>query len=77
MPLDVQKIKELREGLGLTPEEAAARAGFGGTRPGQSWRRIESGRRANVTMATLDAMARALDCSPRDLVADGDVGAKS
>ena len=63
--LDIGKMKALREEKGLTQEEAARRAGLT-TR--QQWNRIETGQSADVTMSTLDKIAKALGCKARDLV---------
>ena len=63
--LDLAKVKRIREKAGLTLEQAAAGAGFGNA---QQWYLIESGRRANVTLETLDKMARALGVKPGELL---------
>lgn len=63
--LDLKKIKDGRERLDLTMEQAAERAGFT-TR--QQWYLIESGRRSDVTMTTLEKIAKALEVDPRDLL---------
>ena len=63
--LDTAKVKALREKRGLTQEEAARRAGL----PGRArWNDIESGRKANVTIQTLDAIAEALGVQPAELL---------
>jgi transcriptional regulator with XRE-family HTH domain len=64
--LDVEKVRRLREARGYTLDEAAKRAGLRGGR--QHWHAIESGKRANVKLSTLDAIAHALDCAARDLL---------
>lgn len=57
-------MKDLRQKLNLTQEEAARRAGL----PSRArWNDIESGRKANVTMDTLDAIAKALEVPPAKL----------
>lgn len=65
MPLDTDRIKSLREKLGLTQEEASQRAGLG-TR--QRWHQIESGAIPNIELATLEAIAAALGVKARDLL---------
>jgi transcriptional regulator with XRE-family HTH domain len=65
VPLNCDKIRELREKAGLTQEEAARRAGLH-TR--QNWNNIESGRRTNVTLSTLEAIAQALGVRAADLL---------
>ena len=64
--LDVEKIEELRVKLKLTQDEAATRAGLSGGK--RQWNDIIRGRKANVTMQTLDMIADALECQARDLV---------
>jgi len=63
--LNCMKIKELREGRGLSQEEAAKLAGIGGR---QQWNDVESGRRVNLTLDTLERVAKALNAKPRDLL---------
>ena len=60
---DVMAVR--RAALGLSQQEAAARAGLTGR---QRWHNIESGRNANVTLTTLARIAAALECDPRDLI---------
>jgi transcriptional regulator with XRE-family HTH domain len=63
--LDTTKMKRLRQKLGLTQEEAARRAGL----PSRArWNDIESGRKINVTMESLDAIAKALAVHPAELL---------
>lgn len=62
--LDVAKVRELRKKLGLTQAEIAAKAGMSLPR----WNDIETGRRANVTLDTLNIVAAALGCDARDLL---------
>lgn len=66
MPLDVEKVRKLREELGLTQDEAAANARLKGGR--QAWNDIESGRRVNLTIDTLERIARALAVKAGDLL---------
>ena len=66
--LDTNAIQERRKGLGLTLEGAAKAAGF---KSKQHWYAVESGTaggKAGIGLVTLDAIARALDCDPRDLL---------
>lgn len=63
--LDVKGIKSRREALGLTLAQAAQAAGFE-TR--QEWYHIESGRRLDVKISTLNKLASALQCAPEDLL---------
>jgi transcriptional regulator with XRE-family HTH domain len=64
--LDVDKIKRRRVELGLNQQQAAARAELAGGKV--RWGDIESGRRANVTLATLEKIAGALECEPAELL---------
>lgn len=66
MPIDLKKIKERREQLELSQAGAAEAAGFGGGR--QQWSNIETGAKADVTISTLDKMAKALKCKAKDLL---------
>jgi transcriptional regulator with XRE-family HTH domain len=63
--LDTSRIKELREGRGLSQEEAARIAGVGGR---QNWNAIENGRKANITLETLAAVAKALGVKAKELL---------
>ena len=63
--IDTQKIRALREGLDLTQEQAAGRAGLGGR---QRWNDIESGRKSGVTVETLEKIAKALGVKAKDLL---------
>ena len=65
LQLDLIELRTRREAKGLTLDQAAVAAGFS-TR--QQWYLIESGRRANVTISTLGRLAKALQCSPDDLL---------
>lgn len=63
--LDTGKMRQLREKLGLTQEQAAERAGL----PSRArWNDIESGRKINITLGTLDAIAKALHVHGADLL---------
>jgi transcriptional regulator with XRE-family HTH domain len=63
--LDFEKMKTLREKLKLSQQQAADLAGLTGR---QQWNDIESGRRATITLATLDKIAAALGCKAKDLL---------
>jgi transcriptional regulator with XRE-family HTH domain len=70
--LDRGRIKELREALGLSQTEAAARAGL---KAGKTqWSAIENGRTGGITLATLGKIAAALGCDPCDLILAPDGG---
>jgi transcriptional regulator with XRE-family HTH domain len=63
--LDFVKIRAIRMRQGLTQEAAAKRAGL----PSRAtWNDIEKGRRINITMETLDAIAEALKVKPAELI---------
>lgn len=64
MPVDLQKIKQLREKLGLTQEQAARAAGF---KTRQSWNLIESGKHI-PRVDTLERVADALGVKAKDLL---------
>lgn len=68
--LNCDKIREIRERMGLTQTEAAKRAGFkGGDQGGkQQWYLIESGRRSDIVLSTLDKIAKALGISAKELL---------
>jgi transcriptional regulator with XRE-family HTH domain len=63
--LDTEKLRRLREKLGLSQEAAAQQAGLANR---QQWHLIESGERANVTLETLDKIATALGVKAKDLL---------
>ena len=65
--LDVEKMKALRTKLGLTQTDAAVAAGF---KSKQAWWNIESGTQINVTLDTLNSIAKVLKCKPRDLLTE-------
>ena len=65
MPIDHEKIKALREALGLSQDEAAQKAGMGSR---QNWNSVESGRRDNMTIASLEAIAKVLGVKAKDLL---------
>lgn len=66
MPLDCAKIRQLREALGLSQDQAAAKAGFVAGR--QYWYNIESGNRTNIKIDTLERIAAALGVKAKDLL---------
>lgn len=67
MGVDFNKIKSLREKLGLTMEQAADAAGFSGR---QAWYNVESGRQPDLRISTLEAIAKALGVSAKSLLAE-------
>jgi transcriptional regulator with XRE-family HTH domain len=64
--LDTAKLRRLRDEAGLSQAEAAAKVFDGRSR--QWWHNIESGLQANVTLETLDQIARALGVKAKDLL---------
>lgn len=65
MGLDIEKMRSLREGMPLTQEQAAKKAGMSSR---QAWQRIEDGRHTNVSIETLEAIAHALGVKAKDLL---------
>jgi transcriptional regulator with XRE-family HTH domain len=65
IPLDAAKIRQLREALGLSQVQAAKLAGLPSS---QVWSDIERGRRKNLTIESLERVAKALGVSARDLL---------
>lgn len=63
--LDTAKVKAAREGRGLSQAEAATLAGLSGR---SRWSEIESGRLSNVTLETLEKIAKALGVKAKDLL---------
>ena len=66
--LDTNAIQQRREQMGLTQEGAAKAAGF---KSKQHWYAVETGKaggKSGITLGTLDAVAKALDCDPRELL---------
>ena len=63
--LDCKKMRALRERQELSQEDAAKAAGMSGR---QQWYLIESGTRADVTLTTLDKIAKALGVKAKDLL---------
>ena len=62
--LDIAKIKSRRNKLGLTQEIAADQCGW----KRANWNDIERGRRINISLDTLDAIAAVLQCDPASLL---------
>lgn len=62
--MDLERIEQLRRGLGLTQEQAAQRAGME-TR--QKWNNFVSGRNT-ITVPQFEAVAAALGVEPCDLL---------
>ena len=65
VPLDTEKIRKLREGLGLSQAQASKRAGLSGP---QNWNRIERGRHTALTIDTLERIAAALGVHAKELL---------
>ena len=65
MPLNIKKIKRLREDVGLSQAEAAAKAGL---KTRQRWHQIESGIITNIELDTLERIAKALGVKAKDLL---------
>ena len=68
MPVNQKEIAARREKLGLTMEEAAARAGFTGPNARIRWYEVESGKIADPRASTLERVAGALGCLMDDLL---------
>lgn len=64
MGINIEKIKSRRMSLGLTQETAGKRAGYSK----QFWNNIETGERTNLTIETLENIAKALKVSAKDLL---------
>ena len=65
MPLDTEKIRNLREKSGMSQSQAAEKAGLN-TR--QRWHQIESGAITNIELDTLEKIAKALGAKAKDLL---------
>lgn len=63
--VDIDKIKRLREERGLTMEQAAKLAGLPSR---QRWNDLEAGRKPDIRVSTLEAVAKALGVKPADLL---------
>lgn len=65
MPLDCDKIRMLRERLGLSQAEAAKKAKL---KTRQAWSRIESGGQPNLGLQFIERIAAVLGVQARDLL---------
>jgi len=65
MPIDREKMKRLREQLGLSMDEAAAKAGLTGR---QHWHQVETGKSDDIRISTLERIAAALGVKAKDLL---------
>jgi transcriptional regulator with XRE-family HTH domain len=65
--IDGRKIKARREKLGLSLADAARAAGGSTTRTW--WHDVEAGRRTDITVSSLQKMAKALNCPLESLLA--------
>lgn len=65
MALNTDYIRQRREALGLTQQQAADAAGFPNL---QKWSNYENGRIPDPRLSSLEAIARALKCSVAKLV---------
>jgi transcriptional regulator with XRE-family HTH domain len=70
MAIDLKKIKSLRERKGWSQAQAAMAAGLSESEnsAGQRWSAIESGRKASITVDTLERIAAALGVKAKDLL---------
>lgn len=65
MPINLKRMKQLREALGLSMEQASAKAGLTGR---QHWHQIESGRSDDIRISTLERIASALGVTAKELL---------
>ncbi len=63
--MKIKRIKELREKLKLTQAEAAKAAGL---KSKQAWSNIENGYQKNLTIDTLERVAKALHVKGKELL---------
>jgi transcriptional regulator with XRE-family HTH domain len=76
MPVNFDKIRELRDAAGLTQSQAAARAhelnpkSFNGPNAKIRWADIERGRFKDPQISTLELVAQVVGCQARDLLTD-------
>jgi transcriptional regulator with XRE-family HTH domain len=63
--LNLKMLKERRQELGLTMEQAAQKAGLSSK---GHWSDIESGRKSAITVGTLVSIAKALDVDVQELL---------
>ncbi|MEM7806480.1 MAG: helix-turn-helix transcriptional regulator [Planctomycetota bacterium] len=66
VPVNHARIRQLREDAGLSIEAAASLGGLSW----HGWHQVESGRRRDPSVSTLQKIARALGVGLDDLVAD-------
>lgn len=64
MPLDPEKIKSRREHLTYSQGEMARRAGMSV----QQWNALETGKKEDPRVATVETVAKALRCKIDDLM---------
>jgi transcriptional regulator with XRE-family HTH domain len=67
MPVNTSRIRELREKRGLTQQEAAEKSGL---KTKQAWNNIEKGRQTNMTVETLEKVAKGLGVKVSALLVD-------
>ncbi len=67
--LDVAKLKQARERKGMSQAAAAAKAGVSR----QRWNDIESGRKVNIELDTLGAIAACVGIDPAELIRRADL----
>ena len=65
MPIDIERIRELRVKKNLTQQAAADAVGFSSR---QVWYQLESGVLDNITVATLERIAAVLGVKAKDLL---------
>jgi DNA-binding Xre family transcriptional regulator len=63
--LDVEKVEAKRAKLGLSMDDAAKRCGYAGR---QGWYNLLHRNDEGITLGTLEKIAKALECKPRDLL---------
>lgn len=63
--IDIKKIKLLREALGMTQQEAATKSGL---KSRQHWNNVEAGQRTNLTIDSLEKIAKALGVKAFELM---------
>jgi transcriptional regulator with XRE-family HTH domain len=67
MPLNLEYIRQRREQLGLTQQQAADAAGFPNL---QKWSQYETGKIPDPQLSSLESIARALKCKVGKLLKD-------
>ena len=63
--LNLKRIRELREGKGMSMEQAAIKARMSGR---QYWHYIESGTLKDIKLSTLERVATVLGVTAKDLL---------